>query len=286
MRVHAVHVEADQDRDYCLAVAAALEHHSEHPMARAILDYSGQVPPLTAGQVVNHPGSGIAGVIAGRRYYLGTEEFIREHTGLEIDQRLPGTSPTLTRIVLADTAGIQCIFLLEDEIRKGAAKLVAELQGDNRQTVLLSGDAADVVRTVAGTLGIKDYHGRMTPAQKLDRVTALTAQGGIIAVIGDGINDAPVLARAHVSIAMGAGVDIAKLHADMILLNNNLDVLTEAVTLAGRTARIIRQNIGWAIAYNLLAIPIAVSGLVAPWLAAIGMSLSSLIVVGNSMRLS
>ena len=236
--------------------------------------------------MVNHPGSGITGVIAGRKYYLGTEEFVREHTGLAIDQRLQETSQARTCIVLADTASIQCIFLLEDELRPGAAKLIADLQADHRQTVLLSGDTVDVVRAVAGELGIKDYHGRMTPARKLEHIAALAERGGITVVIGDGINDAPVLARAHVSIAMGAGVDIAKLHADMILLNNNLDVLNEAVVLAGRTNLIIRQNIGWAIAYNLLAIPIAVSGLVAPWLAAIGMSLSSLIVVGNSMRLS
>jgi len=286
LRVHDVRVHAGSDRELSLARAAALESRSEHPVARAILEYSGRAPPATAQQVVNYPGSGITGVIAGMRYYLGTAEFVQQQAGVAIEHLPPDGQPVMTPIVLADTTGVQCVFLLADALRPGAEKLIADLQLDHRQVVLLSGDAVEVVRSTAAALGIRDYHGRMTPAAKLEQVAVLATQGVITAVIGDGINDAPVLARAHVSIAMGAGVDIAKLHADMILLSNNLDVLNEAVALAARTRRIIRQNIGWAIAYNLLAIPIAASGLVPPWLAAIGMSLSSLIVVGNSIRLS
>jgi Cu2+-exporting ATPase len=285
LKVREIRMQPGGERERCLAAAAALESHSEHPIAKAILAAGDRAPSLLAGQVDNYPGRGIRGVVEGRCYYLGTEDFIREQTGHTAE---PGATaaPLITRIVLADQTGIQCDFLLADELRPGARELISALHSGYHATLLLSGDAPEVVQSVAAELGITTFHARMTPAQKLERVEALIREGAVIIVIGDGINDAPVLARAHLSIAMGAGVDVAKLHADMILLNNDLDVLRAAVDLAGRTSRIIRQNLGWAIAYNLLAIPVAVTGLVAPWLAAVGMSLSSLIVAGNSMRLN
>ena len=286
LRVHDTHILAGTGAAECLAIAAALEHHSEHPVARAILDYSSAVQPLTAERVVNYPGRGIEGVIEGSHYYLGTEEFIHDQTGIAAAPGSAQDTDINTSILLADSERIYCCFRLIDNIRPGAIDLIGGLIRTGREVLLLSGDSGGAVRHVAETLGIKKYFDRMNPAQKLAKVAELVEHNCITAAIGDGINDAPVLAKAHVSVAMGAGVDVAKLYGDMILLNSNLQVLNDAVVHAARTARIIRQNIYWAIAYNLLAIPIAATGLVAPWEAAIGMSLSSLVVIGNSMRLA
>lgn len=285
-KVSEVYIQAGHSRDECLAIAAALECNSEHPVAAAISDYCKSEQQLTAELVVNHPGLGIEGDVNSGHYYLGTEEFIHEHTELAVGPELRCDVDVNTNIILADSEQVYCRFRLNDNIRMGSDRLITGLIRTGRKLLLLSGDSPGVVRQVADTLGIKKYFARMSPEQKLNKVADLVDKGYITAVIGDGINDAPVLARAHVSVAMGAGVDVAKLYGDMILLNSNLQVLNDAVAHAARTARIIRQNIGWAVGYNLLAIPIAVAGLVAPWEAAIGMSLSSLVVIGNSMRLN
>jgi len=286
LKVYDIVLHTNNIKDECLAVAAALECNSEHPVARAILDYCSGIQAPFAERVVNHPGRGIEGLISGRHYYLGTAEFIQDLAGIAVDPEFQDEADKTTSIILADRERIYCCFRLSDRIRSGAGQLITDLARTRREIVLLSGDSPGVVRRVAEGLGIQQYYGRMSPEQKLAKVEQLAENNNITAVIGDGINDAPILARAHISIAMGAGVDVAKLYGDMILLNSNLLVLNDAVIQAARTAGIIRQNIAWAVGYNLLAIPVAVTGLVAPWEAAIGMSLSSLIVVGNSMRLS
>lgn len=275
------------DRQQCLVLAAALESGSEHPLARAVLAQVQDYPALQATGIVNVPGAGISGHIESRQYYLGNTTFIRQHTGLEVPALNTDTGPVTTTgyIVLADDRTLHGIITFADQIRTGAGELIRHLQARQCSTLLLSGDSAAATAQVADTLGISNYHYRLQAHDKLAMVRALIAQGNIVAVIGDGINDAPVLAAAHVSIAMGAGVDLARINADMVLINNHLETLDFAVTHAQNTMTIIRQNLSWAIAYNLLALPVAAAGLVAPWMAAVGMSLSSLLVVGNSLRL-
>ena len=143
-----------------------------------------------------------------------------------------------------------------------------------------------MTKHIAERIGIADAIGDLSPEDKLRLVRGLQAEGETVAMVGDGINDTPVLAAANVSIAMGDGTQAARASADMILLGGNLANLTDGVAIARKTLTIIHQNLLWAVAYNLLAIPAAATGWIAPWMAAIGMSASSLLVVGNSLRLA
>ena len=154
------------------------------------------------------------------------------------------------------------------------------------QTLLYSGDDAAAVSIVANRLHITDYKGAMLPADKLQQLRELQKQGATVAMLGDGVNDAPVLAGADVSIAMGEGARYAAAAADMVLFRNNLNTLYRGITVARKMMRVIRQNLGWALAYNITALPLAAMGIIQPWMAALGMSASSLIVVANAMRLT
>ena len=166
--------------------------------------------------------------------------------------------------------------------------MIEYLHSLGKMTAIISGDRYQPVQQVAKETGISNIYAELDPREKLDTVNSMKLNDARrrIAVVGDGINDAPILASAHVSIAMGAGTDLAKLNSDMILMNDSMDSLHETVSIAIRTLAKIRQNIVWAIAYNIFAIPVAAAGLIAPWMAALGMSLSSLVVIANASRLS
>jgi P-type Cu2+ transporter len=194
--------------------------------------------------------------------------------------------PDASLVVLGDADGGLALFLLSDQLRADAREAIAELQALGLEVELLSGDGTAPVRRVAETLGIGHYAGRMTPADKLERIRALQASGAVVAMVGDGVNDAPVLAAAQVSVAMANGTELAQASADMILLSEQLRHLPIAVRTARDTVRIIRQNLYWALGYNLIALPVAASGILTPWMAALGMSASSLLVVLNSLRLT
>ena len=153
------------------------------------------------------------------------------------------------------------------------------------QLHLLSGDRQSAVAALAEQLGISTWHAEATPERKLDYVAQLQQQQKRVLMVGDGVNDAPVLAKADVSLAMGNGTDVARASADMILPGEQLTALPAALHLARQTRQIVRQNLWWAVGYNLLALPLAVSGYLTPWLASLGMACSSLLVVGNALRL-
>ncbi|EIJ43309.1 copper/silver-translocating P-type ATPase [Beggiatoa alba B18LD] len=270
----------------CLAYATALEVHSEHPIAKA-LRKAGEASPYTATQVSNHVGAGLQGEINGKAYFVGTAEFIRVQTALTLsaEQLKPLQASGDSLVYLADKQEIHCVFLLGDELRAGARAVMDILRQQGKQLFLFSGDHETAVRQVAESVGIDNYAAALTPAEKLEKVHALQAQGAIVAMVGDGVNDAPVLAQAQVSIAMGSGTQIARASADMILLSEQLSNLHLAIQTAQKTLTIIRQNLAWAVGYNVLALPAAALGFVPPWLAALGMSLSSLLVVVNALRL-
>jgi Cu2+-exporting ATPase len=215
---------------------------------------------------------------------IGTEAFCRELARSPLPAA--GSDADQTIVCLADESGWLAVFDLEDEPREQAAAFVAALQEANLRVHLVSGDRRGAVAAAAGRFGIAHFVGDAQPQDKLEYVERLQRAGRVVVMIGDGMNDAPVLARADASVAMGAGAEIAQLNSDVVLLGSRLDAALAAFPLARRTMRVIRQNFGWAIAYNALALPAAALGWIGPWEAAIGMSASSLIVALNSLRLA
>ncbi len=266
-------------------IAAALEAGSEHPIARALRETGSA--SLTASDVRNTPGRGVEGSIDGQIYRLGSPRYAAAgQTPPESDGGERPESAHASWVALAQGNETLAWFALADTIRADAPAALAALQELGVRLHLLSGDAEPAVKAVAQQLGIDEWHAGALPEDKLAYVKALQQQGRIVAMVGDGINDAPVLAGAQVSIAMGEGADVAQAAADMVMLGSRLATLAEGVALARKTQRIIRQNLGWALGYNLIAIPAAALGYVTPWIAGIGMSASSLLVVLNALRLS
>lgn len=269
----------------CLAIAAGLAAQSEHPVARALFKACPQPAPARA--VINTPGAGIAGTIGTSDYVLGSASFVRNRCGqvLSAEQSRDLLQTGSSLVLLADASGLLAAFRLSDALRPGARELVADLQASGRQVLMLSGDNPAAAGRIAAQCGITAVQADLSPVQKLAAVRQLQAQGAVVAMIGDGINDAPVLAQAQVSIAMGGGTPIAAASADMVLVGDRLARLSTGFAIAKRSFVIIRQNLIWALAYNLGALPAAAMGLVPPWLAALGMSGSSLLVVLNALRL-
>ena len=281
------HTYSHLDTSACLALAAALEQHSEHPIARAFCARV-DVVHHAATEVTSTPGAGLSGSINGARYFLGTAAFLREAAAVHLqDEALAALQAGgNTLVLLSDKQQLLAAFVIGDEVRAGAKALVAELQRQGMRVLLFTGDHSGAAQRIARETGIDEVEADLRPQDKLARVQALASQGAIVAMVGDGVNDAAALAAAHVSVAMGGGTQIAAASADMILLSEQLPHLAEAVLVAGKTLRIIRQNMAWAVGYNLIALPFAAAGWVAPWMAALGMSASSLIVVANALRLS
>ena len=210
---------------------------------------------------------------------------MREHSAAGKDFALQAADGA-THILLADRQRVHAHLSLRDEIRPDAQAAIRALQHSGKQVILMSGDNPAAAHAVADGLGIDTVLADMKPADKLREVQRLQQQGAVVVMVGDGINDAPVLGAADVSIAMQAAAQISQASADMILLSNRLEGLPNGMRLARHTLRVIRQNLGWAITYNLIALPAAALGYVAPWMAAIGMSSSSLLVVLNALRLT
>jgi Cu2+-exporting ATPase len=283
LQVAAVETVSGLEARHGLALAAALERGSEHPVGRALAEAAGESIPL-ATDVHNTPGSGIEGWIAGRRYRVGRPEFAAALNQSAVAGR-DDLDAASTWVALGNETGLLAWFQLTDALRPGAAATVKALRGRGLTVELLSGDRPDAVAHVAREAGIAAATGGLSPQDKLDRLRELQGQGAVAAMVGDGVNDAPVLAAAQVSLAMGSGTQLAHATADMILLSEKLEHLVGGVDMARRTLTIMRENFAWAIGYNLIALPLAAGGWLTPWMSAIGMSFSSLLVVVNALRL-
>ncbi len=266
----------------CLAYARALEASSRHPIARA---FAGAAAGPNAVDLRHFPGHGVEGTIAGRRMRIGTEVFCRELCRLPLAPGVARPGASYTPVFLAAESGWLAMFWLEDPLRADAADLVESLRERGLRLHLASGDHPALVEALARRLGIESFLGAATPQDKFAFVERLQKEGRVVAMLGDGLNDAPVLARADVSIALGSGADAAQAQADMVLLGGGrLGGIADSFALARRAMRLIRQNLAWALAYNAIALPLAAIGWIGPWEAAIGMSASSFIVVLNAMR--
>lgn len=274
----AVHPLGSEDADRCLALAAALENRSEHPIARAF----GRAPQ-PADSVDSVPGLGLEGHVGGRQLRIGQASFV---AALYAGEAPPIPGDQGQWLLLADTTGPLAWFVLDDRLRDDALALLAACRKRGWKTLLLSGDSSPMVGRIAEELGIDEARGGLTPADKLVRLQAMQAAGARVLMLGDGVNDVPVLAAADISIAMGSATDLAKTSADAVLLSNRLQSLVSAFQVARRSRRIIIENLAWASLYNGLILPFAAVGWVTPLWAALGMSASSLLVVLNALRLT
>ena len=279
--------------DDCLTIAASMEQHSAHPLALALSRAADEIalrkPSKSNVSAVNSTaGGGLCANIDGVQYHIGNCDFIRRETAAEIPkewlEQIDAEAATAVILTAVDEA--LAMFTFVDELRADAIATVAALRAGGKSVVLMTGDGAPVAEQIAVQVTVDDWHAQMTPQAKMNAVQVLQREGAVVLMVGDGINDAPVLAAADVSIAMAGASSLAKINADIVLMRNRLGAVIELLDMAARTRRVIRQNMSWALLYNFSAIPAAAMGLVAPWLAALGMSLSSLLVVINAMRLT
>jgi Cu2+-exporting ATPase len=268
------------EAERALVVAAALERDSTHPIAQAFKRH-GDMEVLAA-NTIETSGMGLEAVVGGTRYRLGRADYVAELSGASIDAQQAREAT----LVLGTEQGVVAAFDVSDPLRSDARLALNELRAQKLDLHIASGDRESSVKQIAQQLGIAQARGRLTPADKIAAVQELQANGRRVLMLGDGINDGPVLAAASVSCAMGQGSALAQAASDLVLLDGSLRGLPRAVATARRARVILRQNLYWAFAYNIAAIPAAALGYVPPWLAAVGMSASSLAVVLNAQRLA
>jgi len=267
-----------------LTLAARIESGARHPIASGILREAarrGIVPPFQSG-VVTIPGHGLQLELPGETLLAGSRSFLAR-AGIDIPQQ---QTSALTEVHLARNQSYLGSLVFEDRLRPEAEAAMVQLHADHFSTSLLTGDPSAAGERIARQLGIGVLATALTPEQKADWIRTQQAQGHKVLMVGDGINDAPALAAADVGCAMAGGTDIALETSDIILTRPDLGKLAEATHLARKTLRIIKENLFWAFSYNLVAIPLAASGKLAPVYAAAAMAVSSIMVIGNSLRLN
>lgn len=278
------------DLDQQKKLIATIAGMSLHPAAKAIADslLSLQSQSSVANkEVIKYSqelaGAGIEVSIGEQTYRLGRLDYVRELS--QSEWQIPSEFRNKSVSVFGDQERVLAFFVMEDGLREESAAAVRALQEQGKVVVLLSGDRQDVVAEVAQQCGIVDFQADLSPAQKHAYILQLQQQGAIVAMIGDGMNDGPALSLANVSVAMGQGAPISQTRSDCLLMSNRLSDFTFSIDLAKKAYRLIRQNLAWALLYNVIAVPAAVLGFLEPWHAALGMSLSSLLVVVNGLRL-
>jgi Cu2+-exporting ATPase len=294
MALQAVHTAQGWVADDALGLAAALARHSMHPASRAVVAAASASAPAPQGRwrVANlqeDAGLGLSatvsdntGVVPECKVWLGSAR----HAGVAAQQGTAALQVVLSAQGHNDMLLELARFDLVEDLRSEAPSVVAALQQEGVAVQLLSGDRVEAVQRVAAQAGIAQVQGECSPQGKLEALRALQAGGHQVAMVGDGLNDGPVLAGAHVSFAFGRAVPLAQSQADFVVLGDSLALVPQAVLLARRTLRVVRQNLWWAAGYNALCVPLAVAGWMPAWLAGLGMALSSLLVVLNAARLA
>jgi len=289
----AVHPLGDRNENDLLRIAASLEDRSNHPLAHAILDRArtAALPWQPAEALTNLPGRGLTARVEGHDCVLGNEALLSEFS-IAMPVNFAPPEPGTTRLWLAIDNTAAGVFDARDALRPDAAEAVAALRADGLRMLMLTGDSVAAAAPIAEQAGIREVEAGLEPAGKLARIRALKKSGLRVAMVGDGINDAAALAEADAGIAMGSGADLAQEAGDVLLLRADPANIPNALRLARSTLAIMRQNLIWAAAYNVLGIPLAAGllypashVLLSPWLAAAAMALSSVCVLGNSLRL-
>lgn len=283
------------DEKSVLHTVASIEFKSEHSLAQALTEsvkqrYAlGKQAWLAVDGFKAFPGKGVVGEVAGEAWYIGTANWLASlemalPTGLLKMAETRGQQAQ-TAVWVAKGRTVQGVLFVEDEIRAEAAELIARLKAKGKTVTLLSGDRHIVAQSVAHKLGGMNVIAEVLPEDKNQVIRDLQAQGQKVAMIGDGVNDAPALVRADVGIALGSGTDVSMESADIVLMGNDILAVDTAVALSARTLKTIKQNIASSIAYNVIMVPLAMSGMLTPLIAAITMPLSSLVVIGNAARI-
>jgi Cu2+-exporting ATPase len=274
----------------CLEIVACLEKGSDHVLSTAFNDIQST---LTASDFIQQIGQGVTANIDGDVYRVGKRSWVLEHLPNNVQDLDLKTTSRRPEVLLADANQVLAIIQLEDETRPSAAAFLASLRTEKddhdshaMSLSLLSGDHLLSVESLAKELAISDFKAGLLPSDKVDQIRHYQAQGELVAMIGDGINDAPVLAAADLSIAMASGSELALNNADIVLLSGKLDSLSSLIVVAKKASKITKQNLLWALIYNAIALPLAASGELTPWIAALGMSLSSVLVVLNALRIN
>ncbi|GAA4959854.1 heavy metal translocating P-type ATPase [Actinoplanes utahensis] len=279
-----------QDRRELLRLTGAVEAASEHPIAQAIARATADTAPLwPVTGFRNLEGLGVTGTVDGRDLLIGRLTLMRER-GLDvpagIEQAVTAAQQAGRTAVVAGWGGrVRGVYAVADVVKPTSRDAVAQLRGLGLTPVLLTGDNETVARTVAAEVGIDEVIAEVLPADKVDVVKRLQSEGNVVAMVGDGVNDAAALAQADLGLAMGTGTDVAIEASDLTLVRGDLRVAADAIRLSRRTLRIIKSNLFWAFAYNVAALPLAAAGLLNPMIAGAAMAFSSVFVVANSLRL-
>ncbi|HEY1369761.1 MAG TPA: heavy metal translocating P-type ATPase [Gaiellaceae bacterium] len=278
------------DRDEAVHLVGSLEHASEHPIARAIADAAaGRAPLATVDSFRNREGLGVEGVVDGHAVVAGRPALLQEW-GLELPAELRAALEDAqeqgkTAIAAAWDGSARAVLVVADTVKPTSAAAIAELERLGLRPVLLTGDNAHTARAVAAEVGIDEVIAEVLPADKAAVVRRLQEEGRTVAMVGDGVNDAPALAQADLGLAIGTGTDVAIEASDLTLVSGNLHAAADAIRLARRTLRTIKGNLFWAFAYNVAALPLSASGYLNPLIAGAAMAFSSVFVVSNSLRL-
>ena len=275
-----------------LRAAASVEHGSEHPVARAIVDYASVngVAPADAESFSSHAGQGVQALVDGRMTLAGRSGWLGEDWVIPVSPDVDaavtaGEHAGETVTVVAWDGQVRGVITVGDAVKATSADAIAQFRDLGLRPILLTGDNTGAARDVAAAVGIEEVHAAVTPQGKLDLIRALQADGRVVAMVGDGVNDSAALAAADLGIAMGGGTDAAIAASDITVVSGDLLVVADAVRLSRRTLGVIKGNLFWAFAYNVAAIPIAMLGLLNPLLAGAAMAFSSVFVVTNSLRL-